>query len=82
MCQFLRGQAWQEATRSTVEELASTSAHVVKTMAESAAAQDRLAQAQKKTMEYQRQIVEDGYALGNAIETSKSNIREVLSEVS
>jgi len=80
MCYFLQSQVWQEETDRTVERLAHNSELVSDSMLEAHQLQNQILQGQHLTMEYQRQLIENGSFLSQALEASKDNVKEMLAE--
>jgi len=80
MCYFLQSQVWQEETDRTVERLAYNSELVSNSMHEAHQLQTQILQGQHRTIEYQRQLIENGSFLSQALETSKDNVKKMLAE--
>eukprot|EP00092_Neocalanus_flemingeri_P104956 GFUD01134475.1.p1 GENE.GFUD01134475.1~~GFUD01134475.1.p1 ORF type:complete len:549 (+),score=210.84 GFUD01134475.1:102-1748(+) len=80
MCYFLKSQEWQEITDNTITRLSSSSAKVAREMEESQHLQKEIAIGQQSSLEYQRQLAENGSFLSQAIETSKDNVKVMLDE--
>ena len=80
MCYFLQSQTWQELTDTTIHKLSSSSATVAKEMENSLHLQQEIAIGQQSSLEYQRQLAENGSYLRQAIEASKGNVRDMLEE--
>jgi len=77
MCYFLKSQEWQEVTDSTINRLSSSSARVAQQMEESLLVQREI---QAESLEYQKQLAENGGVLNEAISASKENVRGMLEE--
>lgn len=73
MCYFLQSQVWQEDTEATITSLASNSAKVSESLAESHQLQQQLVWRQEESLEYHKE-------LANGIVGAKSNVREMLEE--
>jgi len=73
MCYFLQTQVWQEDTEATINSLASNSAKVSESLAESHQLQRQLVSRQEESLEYHKE-------LANGIVGAKSNVREMLEE--
>jgi hypothetical protein len=80
MCYFLQSQAWQEDTENTIHNLAANSALVSESLAESQKLQETIVMGQQQSLEYQKQLIENGSYLSRAIEASKGNVKEMLEE--
>jgi len=80
MCHFLKSQQWQELTHQTINKLSDTSAETVQKLEQSHLLQQELAAGQLESLEYHRQLVENGSYLSQAIEASRGNVREMLDE--
>eukprot|EP00092_Neocalanus_flemingeri_P040439 GFUD01044040.1.p1 GENE.GFUD01044040.1~~GFUD01044040.1.p1 ORF type:complete len:549 (+),score=224.27 GFUD01044040.1:102-1748(+) len=80
MCYFLKSQEWQEITDNTITRLSSSSAKVASEMEESHHLQKEIAIGQQSSLEYQRQMAENGTFLSQAIEASKGNVKDMLDE--
>jgi len=80
MCYFLKSQEWQEQTDNTIHRLSYSSAAVAREMEESHHLQKEIAMGQQSSLEYQRQLVENGSYLSQAIEASKGNVKDMLEE--
>jgi len=80
MCYFLQSQVWNEETQNTIQRLASNSAKVSKSIADSSRLQEDIIEKQQETLDYQRQLVENGTYLSQAIEVSKTNVKDMLDE--
>ena len=80
MCYFLKSQEWQEITDNTIHRLSSSSAKVAEEMEESIRLHEEILLGQQHSLEYQKQLAEDGSQLSRAIEASKSNVRSMLEE--
>jgi len=80
MCYFLQSQVWKEATDQTIHRLAVNSDAVSKSMEESYKLQDKILHGQQVTIEYQRQLIENGSMLSEALEVSKDNVKQMLQE--
>ena len=74
---FIKFQEWQEMTDNTITRMSSSSA---KEMEESHNLQKEIAIGQQDSLEYQRQLAENGSVLSQAIEASKGNVRDMLEE--
>jgi len=73
MCYFLQSQVWQEDTEATIHSLASNSAKVSESLAESHHLQRQLVSRQEESLEYHKE-------LANGIAGAKGNVREMLEE--
>ncbi len=80
MCYFLQSQVWHDETEATIDKLAATSERVSKSIDEAAKVQEELSVRQKQSLEFQRQLAENGSMLSQALDTSRANIRAMLSE--
>jgi len=80
MCHFLKSQQWRELTHQTINKLSDTSAQTVKRLEVSHELQQDIAAGQKISLEYQRQLVENGSVLSQAIESSRGNVKEMMEE--
>merc|ERR1719427_992033 len=80
MCYFLKSQEWQEITDNTIHRLSSSSAQGAREMEESHQLQKEIAIGQESSLEYLRQLAENGSFLSQAIEASKGNVRDMLEE--
>merc|ERR1719228_1454377 len=80
MCHFLKSQQWQELTHQTINKLSDTSAETVEKLEQSHLLQQELAAGQLESLEYHRQLVENGSYLSQAIEASRGNVRGMLDE--
>merc|ERR1719445_1635345 len=80
MCHFLKSQQWQELTHQTINKLSDTSAETVQRLEASHELQQDIAAGQKISLEYQRQLVENGSVLSQAIESSRGNVKEMMEE--
>lgn len=80
MCYFLQSQVWQEETENTVERLAVNSDKVSRAMEHSHRLQDEIIRGQQDTLDYHKQLLENGSYLSQAIEASKDNVRDILAE--
>ena len=67
-------------TDNTITRLSSNSAKVAMEMEESHSLQKEIAIGQQDSLEYQRQLAENGSVLSQAIEASKGNVRDMLEE--
>jgi len=73
MCYFLKSIEWQEMTDNTVNRLSKSSAKV-------AQLQEEIVIGQRDSLEYQRQLAENGSILSQAIEASKGSVKDMLNE--
>jgi len=80
MCYFLQSQVWHEETEKTIQRLATNSAKVSRSIADSSRLQEDIIEKQQETLDYQRQLVENGSFLSQAIEVSKTNVKDMLDE--
>jgi len=80
MCYFLKSQEWQDITDNTIQRLSTSSAEVAREMEGSIQLQKEIALGQQDSLEYQRQLVENGSFLSQAIEASKDNVKDMLEE--
>lgn len=80
MCYFLQSQAWQEEADLTIQNLAANSAQVSESLAESHVLQESIVAGQQQSLEYQRQLLENGSHLSRAIELSKGNVKQMIEE--
>jgi hypothetical protein len=80
MCYFLQSQVWKEETDKTVERLAENSEKVSRGMEESYKLQSNIMEGQQLTLEYHRQLMENGTYLTQAIQASKDNVKDMLIE--
>jgi len=80
MCYFLQSQVWHEETENTVERLAVNSDKVSRAMEHSHKLQDEILRGQQDTLDYHKQLLENGSYLSQAIEASKDNVRDILAE--
>ena len=71
---------WQEETENTVNRLTVNSEQVSRTMEESHKLQGEILSNQHLTIEYHRQLVENGTVLSQAIEASRENVIDMLTE--
>lgn len=80
MCYFLMSQMWHEETEKTIDKLAKSSAKVSESIEDSSRLQDTILTNQQVSLDYQRQLVENGTYLSKAIEASKSNVKDMMEE--
>jgi len=80
MCYFIKSQEWQEMTDNTISRLSSSSAKVATEMEESHNLQKVIALGQRESLQYQKQLAENGSFLSHAIESSKENVKHMLEE--
>jgi len=80
MCFFLNSQMWQEIQDETIKKLSMNSAKVAEEMEVSHGLQKEIASAQHDSLQYQRELAENGSYLSKAIEASKTNVRLMLEE--
>jgi len=73
MCFFLQSQVWQDDTEATINSLASNSAKVSESLAESHQLQQQLVSRQEESLEYHKE-------LASGIAGAKGNVREMLEE--
>ena len=79
-CYFLRSQQWKELTDQTINRLSDTSAETVERLEKSQRLQESIAQGQHQSLEYQRQLVENGSVLSQAIEASCGSVKHIMEE--
>jgi len=80
MCYFLQSQIWQEETDKTVNRLTVNSEKVGRSLEQSHSLQNEILSNQHLTIEYHRQLVENGTLLSHAIETSRENVVDMMAE--
>jgi len=80
MCYFLMSQMWHEETEKTIDKLGRSSAKVAESIEDSSRLQDTILSNQQVSLDYQRQLVENGTYLSQAIEASKSNVKDMMEE--
>jgi len=80
MCYFIKSQEWQQLQEDTINKLSSSSAKVAMEMEESHHLQKEIALAQQDSLLYQKQLVEKGTFLNQALEASKGNVKDMLEE--
>ena len=71
---------WQEIQDNTIKKLSINSARVAEEMEVSHGLQKEIASAQHDSLQYQRELAENGSYLSKAIEASKTNVRLMLEE--
>ena len=80
MCHFLKSQQWQELTQHTIGRLSDTSAQTVDRLEQSQQLQQQIAAGQQQSLDYHRQMIENGTYLSQAIEASRGNVKEMMDE--
>ena len=73
-------QIWQEETDKTVNRLTVNSEKVGRSLEQSHSLQNEILSNQHLTIEYHRQLVENGTLLSHAIETSRENVVDMMAE--
>ena len=80
ICYFLKSQQWQELTDQTINKLSDTSSQTVEKLEQSQVIQEQLADGQRQSLEYHKQLVENGSVLSQAIENSRGSVKEMMEE--
>lgn len=80
MCYFLQAQVWQESTDWTIERLRDSSQMIIKSVEETLSAQQILAENQRLSLKYHKQVITNTSLLQKALETSKNNVKEILED--
>ena len=77
---WIRHFSFQENTDITIDKLSQTSSMAVEKLEESQQLQQEIASGQRDSLEYQRQLAENGTFLSQAIEASRGSVQEMMDE--
>ena len=81
MCQFLQHQLWHQETEEAISGLTKTSSQVAESLKNSSKLQEDIVRNQIETLDYQKQIAEHGNVLTNAMEQSRTHVKELMNEL-
>eukprot|EP00096_Caligus_rogercresseyi_P011364 TRINITY_DN4448_c0_g1_i1.p1 TRINITY_DN4448_c0_g1~~TRINITY_DN4448_c0_g1_i1.p1 ORF type:complete len:545 (+),score=157.85 TRINITY_DN4448_c0_g1_i1:174-1808(+) len=77
MCYFVMSQIWHKTTERRIQGLGEASSKAISSLESFS---KEMQEVQSKNLEFQRSMMENGTALSHALEASRTNVRDMLSE--